>query len=944
MQLGSPSTLVVSGIHRRTRNPMYLGFLFMLLGWAAYSSNPHSGLDPAVCLLAGNNCDREQDPTEDARRGSGRYHAAMHPTTAGLVLCTFLLAACGKKTPASSSSPSPSPTAPAPTTIGPSGGHVESGGARLEIPAGAVATETAFELREVPAPPWVHKCGPAIEIATERANFEKPVTIVLPVRFPLGGPTGEVSAMLIFGGVSERLRGGELDAAAGTFTIKLDRLFPIANGDAPPGDPPFAAFPTIVPDVDPSQRVVLPKEDGVEYVYLKSVEEEALKLLPDVKEAIAKGKAAYAAMHFKLPDELHVGLRPLAPTAGAHSFGGNSIEVNTAHHSNRRRATLESSIMHEMAHLVQQTAKMDNLRALHVELNMNTVHPEIGRWVDEGTAEFFSTKICPNYTADFILRLRRDFPLHPIRRWNDPDCHEYAMGIFFCWLDTLYDGTELIREVYRIHMTAQIVEGTLASDRASQRGSFDPLIVLDSVLQKTADRKGRKRNMRTVFADFLLALLWKKDFEPVASNIVNVEQVFGPPGQIVLPDPAHRLDWNMPDGPAEARVARKAETVSGESWQIVKVIQITSKTMPAKKETGELRISLKTPRNMPQNSAALIVFPTRKVLQEPEIGSASAPVRIADWEECRSATVWVVDVSRYGNWDLEVTAEFVPVSKTTDTREFVLTMGEFSSGNYRFTRFSHFNVKLAREMTTEEMVKALEGPDKDKHESHWMRLAVDIGGAKSTLYGKLELYPTNRFGSFGGDVHAPFKHGKYPVTATLQLYGKTLKVMGECEVPRRPEDVERATKELAERTRSVEDYKARLEKTKHGSPEDPGWLKEQIVKDLRVMFDQHLTLRDLEAAREAAKEAASYGLAQYAQGCTMMLADLALIDGDPAKYAELTKDISPIRKEGPSSIADCFVRDLDDRANGWKWFQEYAKQPGVKTLAPFPRPDEEVLK
>ncbi|MCE9583788.1 MAG: hypothetical protein K8T20_15000 [Planctomycetes bacterium] len=868
----------------------------------------------------------------------------MRRIATGLVLCAVLLAACGKKTPDPSPPSSPPPAGPSPTTIGPSGGHVESGGARLEIPAGAMETEATFGLRETSAPPWVHKCGPAMEIATDRANFAKPVTVVFPVHFPSGAATGEVSAILMFGGVSERLRGGELDAAAGTFTIKIDRLFPIANGDSAPGDPNFAAFPTIVPNVDPSQRVVLPKEDGVEYVYLKSVEEEALKLLPDVKEAIAKGRAAYAAMHFKLPAELHVGLRPLAPTAGAHSFGGDSIEVNTAHPSNNRRSSLESSIMHEMAHLVQQTAKMDNLRALHVELNMNTVHPEVGRWVDEGTAEFFSTKICPNYTADFILRLRRDFPLQPIRRWNDPDCHEYAMGIFFCWLDTLYDGTELIREVYRIHMTAQIVESTLAEDRAAQRGSFDPLIVLDSVLQRTPDRKGRQRNLRAVFADFLLALLWKKDFEPVASNMVNVEQVFGPAGQIKLPEPANRLDWDLPDGPAEARVAKKTETVSGESWQIVKVIQITSKTMPAKKETGELRISLKTPRNMPQNSAVLIVFPTRKVLQEPEIGNASTPVRIADWDECRSATVWVVDVSRYGNWDLGVTAEFVPVSKTTDTKEFVLTMDDFSSGNWRFTRFSHFNVKLKREMTTEEMVKALEGPDKDKHESRWMRLAVDIGGVKSTLYGKLELYPTNRFGSFGGDVHTPFKAGKYQVSATCQLYGKTLQVLGECEVPRDPRHVEEATKELAERTKSLEGYKARLEKTKKGSPEDPGWLKEQIVKDLRTIFDQQLTLRDLDAAREAAKEAASYGLAQYEQGCTMMLAELALIDGDPATYADLTKNISPIRKEGPSYIAEHFVRDLDDRANGWKWFQEYAKQPGVNALVPFPRPDEEVLK
>ncbi len=39
MKPDSASSLVVSGLYRLTRNPMYLGFLVVLLGWAIFLSN-----------------------------------------------------------------------------------------------------------------------------------------------------------------------------------------------------------------------------------------------------------------------------------------------------------------------------------------------------------------------------------------------------------------------------------------------------------------------------------------------------------------------------------------------------------------------------------------------------------------------------------------------------------------------------------------------------------------------------------------------------------------------------------------------------------------------------------------------------------------------------------------------------------------------------------------
>jgi protein-S-isoprenylcysteine O-methyltransferase Ste14 len=39
MKPSSTSSLVTSGIYRYTRNPMYLGMLFVLVGWALYLAN-----------------------------------------------------------------------------------------------------------------------------------------------------------------------------------------------------------------------------------------------------------------------------------------------------------------------------------------------------------------------------------------------------------------------------------------------------------------------------------------------------------------------------------------------------------------------------------------------------------------------------------------------------------------------------------------------------------------------------------------------------------------------------------------------------------------------------------------------------------------------------------------------------------------------------------------
>lgn len=51
MRPDAASTLVTSGIYRVTRNPMYLGILFALLGWGLFLSNLGSLLFCGVFVL-----------------------------------------------------------------------------------------------------------------------------------------------------------------------------------------------------------------------------------------------------------------------------------------------------------------------------------------------------------------------------------------------------------------------------------------------------------------------------------------------------------------------------------------------------------------------------------------------------------------------------------------------------------------------------------------------------------------------------------------------------------------------------------------------------------------------------------------------------------------------------------------------------------------------------
>lgn len=50
LQPSAASTLVIAGIYRFTRNPMYLGMLLVLLGWAVFLGNPLALIFPVAYI------------------------------------------------------------------------------------------------------------------------------------------------------------------------------------------------------------------------------------------------------------------------------------------------------------------------------------------------------------------------------------------------------------------------------------------------------------------------------------------------------------------------------------------------------------------------------------------------------------------------------------------------------------------------------------------------------------------------------------------------------------------------------------------------------------------------------------------------------------------------------------------------------------------------------
>jgi protein-S-isoprenylcysteine O-methyltransferase Ste14 len=78
MQPQRASALVTTGIFRVTRNPMYLGLLLLLGGWAIYLANPLAGLVLPIFVLYLNRFQIAAEEAALTRNFGGTYTAYQH--------------------------------------------------------------------------------------------------------------------------------------------------------------------------------------------------------------------------------------------------------------------------------------------------------------------------------------------------------------------------------------------------------------------------------------------------------------------------------------------------------------------------------------------------------------------------------------------------------------------------------------------------------------------------------------------------------------------------------------------------------------------------------------------------------------------------------------------------------------------------------------------------
>lgn len=582
--------------------------------------------------------------------------------------------------------------------------RIERGGVKVLFDASSPITklETLPQIIAQSISPLI-PVSPAVALTTTRLAFAKPITITLPVdpaKLPAGADAKRLHAVLLMDGLREELSAPVVlseDRLHASFST--DRLLPLVNDNAPastrPGEAPPSGPPGIVIGADSEPIVILDRSSGIEISCPTSAQAVAAPFVQPAKTLVTAALAKYRGMGFTVPALARIHLERFPDdrkNSLADAGGGERIRVNLTRWLGTPDAGRESALAHECFHLVQQTMQLSNLRTGGYALDNETLSPLSTRWFAEGTANFMLTRCYPDWlhVGSELASISLHYGYRSLTAYDDTQTtnldvrlpHQYENYIFFAYLNSLYDGTAIIRECCSLFASSRFVLDTSEEDKNAEQAAWNMMDVLNQVLRTTSDRLGRKRNLSVVYADFLVHFYWLKDFEPMSylsatspdDYVQRIIKELGEPRQIRLPlgaatassqdrtvDSALVTGWNIPDG----TVLSKSVTTNGGNYCITHAYRIDSMSSDKSKPTlkGDLTITLDTTRTDLKDRVMMIVFPIKNGVQEPEVGNPANPIQIKNWQTYAGALVWIMDFTRPGGLEMTLKATLKPAAQ-----------------------------------------------------------------------------------------------------------------------------------------------------------------------------------------------------------------------------------------------------------------------------------------
>lgn len=692
----------------------------------------------------------------------------------------ILLSACGEKSA---------------VRIGPSGGTVERGQAKVEFPAEALVREQAVELNEagdVTASSYT-PAGPAFILTTEQAMFARPVTVTLPIdasRLPPGTLPEQVTAMLAQDGLGERLEGTKVDLAAGTLTVMLERAVPLVHtqGAAAPASPPVlqAAVGPVLGVVLNTNQAIYKAPPGLADAALLAAETQgALKLVLERYKDINAPQPGKLVIEF-----LDVHERWLAFTTAANL---HYIGIQVAGWKSATGSERVETLAHEYFHIIQHLLVERNLKKTGTMVRPEIVNHASERWLYEATATWMETHLVPSGGKNNLNRLTRNFSYLPLNQFDDitdktvpvvNNPHQYSAFIFFSYLDSLYVGRKIVIEAWSDYLSGAWTRVDLATDAGQGRGSFSHFDVLDRILQATPDNQGRRRSLREVYADFLLHYNWFKDFGPIAGGAHKKE--LGEAKDLVLP--GRIVAWSLPFEENNKLQLHKTLTVDGGPYGIAKAFHIKNQLDAKAGHKGDLEVRLGLAARADPKESLLIVFPFKRGVEDPLIGNAQSPVLVQDWQDYIGAVVWVVDVSANGGWDLTMTAEVKKAKpRTADAPSFNMSVKRWEGESHAVQFYAYIDVDFAKLPGDEALMKTEAGAKrvgerlKKWREAvkkeiaggrKWVHLTVTIGDRTSHLYHDLAALVTHDKLEWSQEINLPRTPGDYQALLKTSIMGQ----------------------------------------------------------------------------------------------------------------------------------------------------------------------------